>query len=373
MAVAPEALAARGLYERHQRRVYSYCLYQLGAREEAEDAVQTTFLHALRGLSRGHVPRVESAWILKIARNVCIRRWETRGRERRFEVACDPHDLQEDLHAQPAAAVDATALADAVSRLPERQREAILLREWQGLTYVEIATRLGLTVSAVEALLFRARRSLADALSEEPAKKRRHIFEPGSLLAALKSLLGGGSAIKLAATAAAIATGAIVGGTALVNRSHHPGSSLTPWLRSGQPSSRSETQASAPGRAASSGKGHRTQATGKQEHAKRHAPARKHLRAPALPPSPVPEPHQGPQPSTPGLPAAPAPSVPGSIPTGTVPSVPEIKVPTVPATPQLPTPQLPTPQLPATPPSLPSAPSVPAPSLPATPSPPHLP
>src|SRR5438309_1635317 len=93
MAVAPEALAARGLYERHERRVYSYCLHQLGAREEAEDAVQTTFLHALRGLRRGTVPRVESAWLLKIARNVCLRRWETRGRERRFEVACDPHVL----------------------------------------------------------------------------------------------------------------------------------------------------------------------------------------------------------------------------------------------------------------------------------------
>jgi RNA polymerase sigma-70 factor (ECF subfamily) len=371
MAVAPEALAASGLYERHERRVYSYCLYQLGAREEAEDAVQTTFLHALRGLNRGHVPRVESAWILKIARNVCIRRWETRGRERRFEVACDPHDLQEDLRAQPAAAVDATALADAVSRLPERQRDAILLREWQGLSYVEIAARLDLTVSAVEALLFRARRNLTEALSEEPAKKRRHVFEPGSLLASLKSLLGGGSAVKLAAAAAAIATGAIVGGTALVHRSHQrvsPGAAALAGRQA--PLSKSRTPGSR--RGGTNEKLQSRQAARTHQHAARPGADPAHRLEPASPGTSAPEPGQISQPSVPGLPGAPVTSLPVSIATVPAPNVPAVSLPTLPATPQLPTPKLPTPQLPITP-SLPSAPSVPAPSLPATPSLPKLP
>ena len=52
------------------------------------------------------------------------------------------------------------ALREALATLPERQRRAILLREWQGLSYAEIADELRLTVGAVETLLYRARRSL---------------------------------------------------------------------------------------------------------------------------------------------------------------------------------------------------------------------
>jgi RNA polymerase sigma-70 factor (ECF subfamily) len=52
------------------------------------------------------------------------------------------------------------ALREALATLPERQRRAILLREWQGLSYAEVADELRLTVAAVETLLYRARRSL---------------------------------------------------------------------------------------------------------------------------------------------------------------------------------------------------------------------
>ena len=49
------------LYERYYDRVFGYCLYQLGSREEAEDVTQTTFMWAFRGLRRGVVPRAEAA------------------------------------------------------------------------------------------------------------------------------------------------------------------------------------------------------------------------------------------------------------------------------------------------------------------------
>ena len=78
--------------------------------------------------------------------------------------------------------------------LPERQRQAILLREWQGLSHGEIAERLEITHSAAETLIFRARRSLADAL-ENPGKRSRfkalHVLDLGGLLSALKGLLAG--------------------------------------------------------------------------------------------------------------------------------------------------------------------------------------
>ena len=54
---------AAELYERHSRRVFGYCLSRLGGREDAEDATQLTFLHAVRGLHRGVVPAAESAWL----------------------------------------------------------------------------------------------------------------------------------------------------------------------------------------------------------------------------------------------------------------------------------------------------------------------
>src|ERR671922_249550 len=71
VSAAPEA--AR-LYEAYRRRVLGYCLTFLRNREEAEDAVQTTFLDAFRALERGVVPRVEDAWLLAVARNVCLAR-----------------------------------------------------------------------------------------------------------------------------------------------------------------------------------------------------------------------------------------------------------------------------------------------------------
>jgi len=68
------AAAAADLYKRYSPQIFGYCLHQLGSREEAEDAVQTTFMNAFRGLQRGIVPELESAWLFKIAHNVCLSR-----------------------------------------------------------------------------------------------------------------------------------------------------------------------------------------------------------------------------------------------------------------------------------------------------------
>ena len=80
------AETTRDLYERFSRQIFAYCLVQLRNREEAEDAVQTTFLNAFRGLERGVVPELESAWLYKIAQHVCLTRrrsWSRRRQARR--------------------------------------------------------------------------------------------------------------------------------------------------------------------------------------------------------------------------------------------------------------------------------------------------
>ena len=215
--------AARSLYERFGGQVYGYCLHQLGSREEAEDAVQTTFLNAFRGLQRGIVPELESAWIFKIAHNVCLSRRRSSRRRGRVESPNNLEVLQEIVPARDAENGELVRLQDALEHLPETQRRAILLREWQGLSYREIGAALELSQSAVETLIFRARRSLAAALEDAPATERgsgkrvRYSVDAGGLMAALKTLLGG-TAIKAAVTVAAVSTAAVAVSD---SRQHH--------------------------------------------------------------------------------------------------------------------------------------------------------
>ena len=230
--VAPEADATRSLYERYANQIYRYCVHQLGSREEAEDAVQSTFLNAFRGLRRGVVPELESAWLFKIAHNVCLSRQRSAWRRGRIESPAD-FELVEELMPAPARRADELiGLEDVLAQMPETQRRAILLREWQGLSYREIADELELSQGAVETLIFRARRSLASGL-EQPAETRKRkrfvrAFDWGNLVAAAKSLFVGGSvAAKVAATIAVVGA-TTAAATAPVVLAHHHGHSAPP-------------------------------------------------------------------------------------------------------------------------------------------------
>jgi RNA polymerase sigma factor (sigma-70 family) len=168
---AHPAELTRCLYEKYGERLFTFCFARLRNREEAQDAVQTTFIYVLRSLQRGVEPEFELAWLLKIAFNVC------RSAQRSTSRISAATQVVEDIDelAAPAAAgyegrEQLDALREGLAHLPERQRRAILLREWQGFSYAEIADELRLTVGAVETLLFRARRSLTSR-SASPAGK----------------------------------------------------------------------------------------------------------------------------------------------------------------------------------------------------------
>ena len=218
---SPSATTA-SLYERYYDRVYGYCLYKLGNREEAEDATQTTFLLVLRALERGVVPRLEANWLFTIAQNACRCRARTRGRGRDHEVLSDPQVLQEVAPGRNGARDELVGLEEALEDMPDLQRRAIILREWRGCSYREIAQQLELTGSAVETLIFRARRSLAQRLEHQtiPSKRRAGAFalDFTSIASALKSILGIGSGAKAAgvaaSTVAALAIGLGVSGDA---------------------------------------------------------------------------------------------------------------------------------------------------------------
>ena len=215
------------LYERYYDRIFGYCLYHLGSREEAEDVAQTTFMWAYRGLRRGVVPRAEASWLFTIAQNACRARHRTRGRRREREVLSDPVTLADMSPAPVADADDLMGLEDALARMPELQRRAILLREWRGLSYKEIAAELELSNAAVETLIFRARRSLAELLGGRPAPKRagRFAVDFGSMVAAVKGFLGMGTAAKVTAGLAAAVIATSVAGSVEQAPSQRPVSS----------------------------------------------------------------------------------------------------------------------------------------------------
>jgi RNA polymerase sigma factor (sigma-70 family) len=215
-AGAPEADLTRALYEQYANQIFRYCLHQLGSREEAEDAVQSTFLNAFRGIKRGIVPEIESAWLFKIAHNVCLSRRRSTWRRGRIESPTDFEVVEELAPAPSRRAEELIGLQDVLEHMPEQQRRAILLREWQGLSYREIAEELELSQAAVETLIFRARRSLAQGLEQpvqvqERKRARRAAGALGNLLSTAQSwLVGGGAAVKVAATVAVVSAGTVV-------------------------------------------------------------------------------------------------------------------------------------------------------------------
>jgi RNA polymerase sigma factor (sigma-70 family) len=221
--LAPQAAATQGLYERHAAKILSYCQHQLGSREEAEDAVQTTFMNAFRALGRGVVPEAESAWLFKIAENVCLSRRRSSWRRGKIESPSDFQVIEEIVPGPSRERDELIGIEDALASMPEQQRRAILLREWQGLSYREVAAELEVSQSAVETLIFRARRSLAQGLEQpesvKPAKRKSfrraaHMVDLGTIAALFKTLLAGSAAVK--ATAAAVAVTAAVGTAATV-------------------------------------------------------------------------------------------------------------------------------------------------------------
>ena len=186
------------LYQRYARQLQGFCRARLSSREEAEDAVQHTFLNAYRSLRSGTRPRAEAAWMFAIAANVCRERRRSAWRRSRIEVVSDD-GLVGDRAAPEHSHEELTGVADALAELTPNQRRAILMREWQGLSYREIADQLSLTEGAVETLLFRARRSLASKLD----RSRGRVWDLsnlGSALAWVKTVLGGTAAQVAAAT-----------------------------------------------------------------------------------------------------------------------------------------------------------------------------
>src|SRR3954469_8172669 len=150
------------LYRKHAGDVYRYALVVLRNQADAEDVTQTTFLNAYRAMEKGERPRAPQNWLIAIAHNVCRQRF--RQSQRRPTEVVYEEELAETLVEEDA--LTAEDIRRALGHLAFNQRSALVMRELEGRSYQEISEILGLSVSAVETLIFRARRSLREQLEE---------------------------------------------------------------------------------------------------------------------------------------------------------------------------------------------------------------
>jgi RNA polymerase sigma-70 factor (ECF subfamily) len=164
-----DAAAFDALFSRYNQRIRSVCTRYVGDGPVAEDLVQDTFYNVLRSLERVDVGFNFSAWIHRIAVNLCHDELRRRTRAQQH-VAGGGEEIEEavlrladrDRQGHPEAALEMAHLRqlvwDVAKRLPERQRMVLTLRELQGLSYAAIARVMGISESAVETLLHRARK-----------------------------------------------------------------------------------------------------------------------------------------------------------------------------------------------------------------------
>ena len=211
--------AAAELFERHGATVEAVCRRMLFDASEAQDAIQQTFLAAFQALLAGTEPRDAGAWLATIARNECLRRIRLGG-SRPLALVEEPEDIAADVHEQAAAHVSATLLWREIADLPQSQRDAVVLREFGGRSYDQVAAELGVSTAAVESLLFRARAQLRGRLRAVLAT-----LNLAPLGSAAARLLGGEiaprAAAPLVAKGVAVTAGlAVLGGGAVATERH---------------------------------------------------------------------------------------------------------------------------------------------------------
>src|SRR6266702_3320024 len=149
------------MYRRYVGDVYRYALAVMRNPADAEDVTQTTFLNAYRAyVEKGNRPEKPQNWLIAIAHNVCRQRFRQSAR-RPAEVSFDD-DIADTVADDDAPTGD--DIRRALSHLAFNQRAALVMRELEGRSYAEIAEILEVSTSAVETLIFRARRALREQL-----------------------------------------------------------------------------------------------------------------------------------------------------------------------------------------------------------------
>ncbi len=163
-----DAGGARMLTLRYVPRVLGYATRVLGDRAEGEDVAQEAMLRLWRVAPNWRQGEAKvMTWLYRVATNLCTDRLRQRQR-RKLTALDDAPDMADTEPTAEATLIEADrmkALNTALSALPDRQREAVVLRHIEGFTNSEIAAVMDIGIEAVESLTARGKRSLAAMLS----------------------------------------------------------------------------------------------------------------------------------------------------------------------------------------------------------------
>jgi RNA polymerase sigma factor (sigma-70 family) len=169
-AAAGDEAAWRAIYVATRERLFSLLVFQMGNREEAVDALQDTYVSAIRSIGRYRGEGSLEAFMAGIALHQA-QSWKRRFLAKRKRTEPLPAAFD------PPAASDGTdpdarrRLAAALAQLPERQRRAVLLHEWMGYSFREVAGILGTSEATARVHAFRGRDALRALLGDSPARE----------------------------------------------------------------------------------------------------------------------------------------------------------------------------------------------------------
>ncbi len=169
------------IVKRWQRRIFALAYGMLGSHDEANDVAQETFFSAYRNLHNFRGEAKVSSWLHRIAVNQCISR--QRGRKVRREAPLDPDaafseaEFAAEAHAaSPARVAESRAVAkdvqQAVSSLPTELRQVVVMKEFEEMTFQEIADALDLPLSTVKTRLYTALKQLRMKLEKHAAMEK---------------------------------------------------------------------------------------------------------------------------------------------------------------------------------------------------------
>jgi RNA polymerase sigma-70 factor (ECF subfamily) len=160
-----DAAAFDELMRRYKRPVVNFVFRMLGNAEDADDVAQDVFVRVYQNLDTYRPETKFSTWLFALARHAAIDRirWRTRHRTESIESAPEmaaSSGTTEEVNAREVG----DQIAAAIAKLPEDQRTAVVLSEYQGMSYAEIAGVMRCSEKSVESRLYRAKQTLRKGL-----------------------------------------------------------------------------------------------------------------------------------------------------------------------------------------------------------------
>jgi len=163
------------IVRRYQRQVASVIYLTMGSRAEVEDLTQEVFMRVYRSIDRVTIETSLFSWIYRIAMNLCIDELRRKKIKRVLSIGPEAGSAADhsELFEEPSRASDElmaeekkNQVLDALAKLTPAHRAALVLREYEEMSYRQIARSLGITEQAVKSRIFRAREELKELLKD---------------------------------------------------------------------------------------------------------------------------------------------------------------------------------------------------------------